>query len=115
MQKVRKLSENQQIESNHQRGKDPKEYTYAGKKREELNEESFINKLNLHSFDCLKALNEQGRGQCPKCKAKRKFYCYDCILPVNDPAELPRLKLPVDVTVIRHPKEKRSKSSIISS
>ena len=83
--------------------------------RDEVTEDTFINKLNLHSFDCLRALNEQERGECPKCKAKRKFYCYDCILPVNDQKELPRLNLPVDVTVIRHPKEKRSKSSIISS
>ena len=83
--------------------------------RDEVTDETFVKKLNLHSFDCMRALYEKERGECPKCKAKRKFYCYDCILPVNDPSELPRLNLPVDVTVIRHPKEKRSKSSIISS
>ena len=29
--------------------------------------------------------------------------------------EVPKLKLPVDVTIIRHPKEKKSKSSVIPS
>lgn len=28
---------------------------------------------------------------------------------------IPRLKLPVDVTIVRHPKEKKSKSSVIPS
>jgi len=35
-------------------------------------------------------------------------------VPLNkDLTEVPSLKLPLDVTVIRHPKEKRSKSSIV--
>ena len=37
-------------------------------------------------------------------------------MPLNkDKTEVPRLDLPVDVTIIRHPKEKRSKSSVIPS
>jgi predicted amidophosphoribosyltransferase len=75
-----------------------------------------MNKLILAPFDCMRKLDQEGRGACPECKGKRKYYCYDCVVPLNqDPTELPRLKLPVDVTVVRHPKEKRSKSSIISS
>jgi len=74
-----------------------------------------MSSLNLHSFSGLEKLNSSDRGECPKCKAKRKFYCYDCVIPLNAADELPRLNLPVDVTVIRHPKEKKSKSSIIPS
>ena len=51
-----------------------------------------------------------GRSLCPDCKHHRKYYCYDCMKPL---AEAPSMKLPVNVTVIRHPKEKRSKSSVI--
>ena len=76
-------------------------------------DDSFIKRLNLDSFEPLEKLNESDRGVCPKCKAKRKFYCYDCMMSLNE--DIPHLKLPVDVTVIRHPKEKKSKSSIIPS
>jgi len=78
-------------------------------------EQGFMNNLRLHSFDGLEKLNNGDRGTCPKCNSKRKFYCYDCMVPLNPVEELPQLKLPVDVTVIRHPKEKKSKSSIIPS
>ena len=112
---MQKTEEDERIVSNLARTKEP-HYTFAGKPREELKEDNFINKLKLASFDCMKKLDQEGRGACPKCKGKRKFFCYDCVVPLNqDPKELPRLKLPVDVTVVRHPKEKRSKSSIISS
>jgi DTW domain-containing protein YfiP len=33
----------------------------------------------------------------------------------KDRTEVPRLDLPVDVLIVRHPKEKRSKSSVIPS
>jgi len=37
-------------------------------------------------------------------------------VPLNkDISDVPRLNLPLDVTIIRHPKEKKSKSSVIPS
>lgn len=35
------------------------------------------------------------------------------MIPLNDRSEIPQLKLPLDVTIVRHPKEKKSKSSVI--
>ena len=46
----------------------------------------------------------------------RKFYCFECMKAVGSEEavkSVPQLQLPIDVTVISHPKEKKSKSSII--
>jgi hypothetical protein len=72
-----------------------------------------MDSLTLASFEPLRELDKSGRGNCPKCDAKRKYFCYDCVVALTD--ETPLLELPVDVTIIRHPKEKRSKSSVIPS
>lgn len=76
-------------------------------------DESFMSKLNLKSFDSLDALDQKGRSVCSKCNKPRKFYCYDCMDELTENSGWPKLKLPCDVSVLRHPKEKRSKSSII--
>ena len=94
--------------------KSGKNYTFAGKPREGSKLVSFMENLKLASFDPLNKL--EGRSDCPKCNAKRKYFCYDCVVPLNkDKNEVPRLDLPVDVLIVRHPKEKRSKSSVIPS
>ena len=41
------------------------------------------------------------------------FYCYKCLIPIVK--DTPTLKLPVDFFVVKHPKEKIGKSSIIAS
>lgn len=53
----------------------------------------------------------QGRSQCPGCSKKRKHYCYDCLRPMNAEAEVPKVELPCDVHVIKHPQEHNSKST----
>jgi hypothetical protein len=90
-------------------------YTFAGKNRDIDTENCFMARLILDSFEPLERLNQNDRGVCPKCKNSRKFFCYDCMVPLNDRSEVPLLQLPVDVTIIRHPKEKKSKSSVIPS
>lgn len=52
-----------------------------------------------------------GRTQCPGCAKKRKHYCYDCLRPMNPADEVPHVKLPCDVHVIKHPLEHNSKST----
>lgn len=76
-------------------------YAFAGKARgqERLGEQSFIAKLNLASFAPLEKMDAKGRGACEKCKACRKFFCYDCMEPLENGEGVPRLKLPVDVTM----------------
>jgi hypothetical protein len=64
--------------------------------------------LKLSSFEPFEKMKE--RVECPKCKKSCKYYCCKCIEPM---VETPKLNLPVKVTVIAHPTEKTSKSSII--
>ena len=52
-----------------------------------------------------------GRRQCPGCSKKRKHYCYDCLRPMNPADEVPKVVLPCDVHVIKHPLEHNSKST----
>eukprot|EP00347_Sterkiella_histriomuscorum_P007246 403349699 len=81
---------------------------------EQQNKASYIDKLKLDSFEPL--LDMADRKNCPKCNTSRKYYCYECYIALNDdPSTVPRVQLPVNVTVIRHPKEKISKSSIVAS
>lgn len=87
---------------------------------------SFLETLKFSSF--LPLINAKGRVQCPHCKSNKKFYCY-CIctsstltqeVPNSDLVkalvpDVPRLKFPVNITILKHPGEKMEKSSIIAS
>ena len=73
---------------------------------------SFLKKLKLASFAPLDALKE--REPCQGCQRMCKFYCYQCMVAVGGyEADMPKLDLPVKVTILSHPKEKKSKSSAI--
>lgn len=56
------------------------------------------------------------KSPCPQCHTVRnnRIYCYECLLPLPG-ISLPRLgaRLPVNLVLIRHPKEPRSKSSAV--
>lgn len=41
-----------------------------------------------------------------------KYYCFQCYCAVGDYVA-PKLDLPVKVTILSHPKEKKSKSSVV--
>ena len=48
---------------------------------------------------------------CDTCKKDRKIFCYICetnLLPAED---MPKIDLPVDLVILKHPKEKITKSS----
>lgn len=51
------------------------------------------------------------REKCQKCGASRKFYCYDCLIPMGPAGSHPSLDLPVPLDVILHRGEARSKST----
>ena len=69
----------------------------------------FLKNLKLSSFESLEKL--EGRIECPTCNKSCKFYCCKCMISMVK--DTPNLRLPIKVTVISHPKEKVSKSSII--
>ena len=73
---------------------------------------SFLKKLKLASFEPLDALSN--REPCPQCNRMCKYYCYVCFKAVGGyDSQIPVLDLPVKVTILSHPKEKKSKSSVV--
>ena len=73
---------------------------------------SFLKNLKLAPFTPLEALSE--RIPCPMCNRMSKYYCFQCFCSVGDyDDQIPKLELPVKVTILSHPKEKKSKSSVV--
>lgn len=68
--------------------------------------------LKLASFEPLHNLD--ARTTCPKCLLKRKFFCYDCHLPMDrEPSHTPHLKLPIICDVVHYETEAQSKSTAV--
>ncbi|KAF4679705.1 DTW domain-containing protein 1 [Perkinsus olseni] len=67
--------------------------------------------LQLAPFTPLES--ESSRKECPKCGRRRKFYCYECAIPVEGWDGVPYVRPPFDIHLVRHPTEKASKSSVI--
>jgi DTW domain-containing protein YfiP len=63
------------------------------------------------SFDQLR--NSPGRTVCPRCNAKRRYYCYECVEAIDHSPPRPSTRLPFRIHIIRHRSEKPSRSSII--
>lgn len=44
-------------------------------------------------------IQELDRVVCPKCMKKRKYFCYECLVPMGDPSLVPfiPMKLPLEV------------------
>lgn len=55
----------------------------------------------------------QGREICDHCYKSRKFFCYTCYTPVIDQKYFPRVKLPVKIDIIKHPREIEGKSTAV--
>ena len=58
-------------------------------------------------------LAQDSRTRCPNCQNKRKYYCYDCVVPIGHEPPKPLHRLPVQIHIVRHKSESKSKSSII--
>lgn len=55
------------------------------------------------------------RDPCPRCGKKRLYYCYDCLCVTHPETHPPPLKLPIQVNVVLHPGEHRSKSTSLAA
>ncbi|XP_029314863.1 tRNA-uridine aminocarboxypropyltransferase 1 isoform X2 [Cottoperca gobio] len=70
--------------------------------------------LKLASHAVLEKAKERGRLKCSKCGGSRMFFCYTCcsLLGVSV-QEIPLIKLPVKIDIIKHPNETDGKSTAI--
>uniref|UniRef100_A0A3P8RLH5 tRNA-uridine aminocarboxypropyltransferase 1 n=1 Tax=Amphiprion percula TaxID=161767 RepID=A0A3P8RLH5_AMPPE len=70
--------------------------------------------LKLASHAVLEEAQHRGRLKCSKCGGSRMFFCYTCCALVGvSLQEIPSLKLPVKIDIIKHPNETDGKSTAI--
>ncbi|KAG8440514.1 hypothetical protein GDO86_006316 [Hymenochirus boettgeri] len=71
--------------------------------------------LQLSSQRVLEIAQEKGRSKCPKCNSSRMFYCYTCFVPVESvpSSDIPVVKLPLKIDIIKHPNETDGKSTAV--
>ncbi|XP_037689958.1 tRNA-uridine aminocarboxypropyltransferase 1 isoform X2 [Choloepus didactylus] len=80
-----------------------------------ITSEDPLQNLCLASQEVLQKAQQTGRSKCLKCGGSRMFYCYTCYVPVeNVPIEqIPHVKLPLTIDIIKHPNETDGKSTAI--
>ncbi|KAM9765724.1 tRNA-uridine aminocarboxypropyltransferase 1 isoform 2-T2 [Menidia menidia] len=70
--------------------------------------------LKLASHAALERAQRSGRLKCSKCGGSRMFFCYTCCSLVGvSIQEVPLIKLPVKIDIIKHPNETDGKSTAI--
>ncbi|PRP76847.1 hypothetical protein PROFUN_14806 [Planoprotostelium fungivorum] len=67
--------------------------------------------FQISSHEYLKTLGD--RAKCENCNATRKYFCYTCFRPVGDIDRVPQMRLPIQLNIIHHPKEPKSKKTSI--
>lgn len=92
--------------------------TKSGKKSLPVNRTNeFVhrNPFEFMEIDDNKFLHDiDNRSPCIKCNKSRKFFCYNCYLPVAElQSNLPKVKLPLQIDIIKHHKEIDGKSTAI--
>ncbi|XP_062998383.1 tRNA-uridine aminocarboxypropyltransferase 1 [Elgaria multicarinata webbii] len=78
-------------------------------------QETPLENLHLASQAVLERAQKQGRSKCPRCNSSRMFYCYTCYVPVETvpTGEIPIVKLPLKIDIIKHPNETDGKSTAV--
>ncbi|KAJ8398265.1 hypothetical protein AAFF_G00428350 [Aldrovandia affinis] len=70
--------------------------------------------LKLASHEVLEKAQLTGRLKCSNCSGSRMFYCYTCFSLVGvSQRDIPKLKLPLKIDVIKHPNETDGKSTAV--
>ncbi|XP_077569705.1 tRNA-uridine aminocarboxypropyltransferase 1 [Stigmatopora nigra] len=70
--------------------------------------------LKLASHAVLEKVQQRGRSKCAKCGGSRMFFCYTCCLLVDvSLQEIPIVKLPLKIDIIKHPNETDGKSTAV--
>ncbi|KAL1007566.1 hypothetical protein UPYG_G00088450 [Umbra pygmaea] len=70
--------------------------------------------LKLAPFTELEHAQQKGRLKCSSCGGSRMFFCYTCCCLVGvHQQEIPSVKLPIKIDIIKHPSEVDGKSTAI--
>nr|XP_060611297.1 tRNA-uridine aminocarboxypropyltransferase 1 [Anolis sagrei ordinatus] len=77
--------------------------------------ETPMDNLCLASQAILERAQKQGRSKCPRCHSSRMFYCYTCYVLVETvpTRDIPVVKLPLKIDIIKHPNETDGKSTAV--
>lgn len=75
---------------------------------------NFISHLKL-TIPLHRLHQQRERHDCSKCGKKRLFFCYDCLTVTHPDTHPPSLPLPLNVYVLFHPGELRSKSTSLAA
>ena len=62
-------------------------------------------------LDSHTTLENAERMQCPGCSSYRKYFCYECCIPLVP--DFPHVNLPLKAIILKCKKEPRSKSSVV--
>lgn len=77
---------------------------------------SSLSGLLIASHAPLDDAQRAGRMKCSRCGASRMFYCYSCCALVGlEPRDVPSVKLPVKIDIIKHPNETDGKSTAVQA
>ncbi|XP_056268626.1 tRNA-uridine aminocarboxypropyltransferase 1, partial [Pseudoliparis swirei] len=70
--------------------------------------------LRLASHAVLQEAQRRGRLKCSKCGGSRMFFCYTCCSLLGvELQDIPLIKLPVKIDIIKHPNETDGKSTAV--
>ncbi|XP_063782098.1 tRNA-uridine aminocarboxypropyltransferase 1 isoform X1 [Pseudophryne corroboree] len=74
-----------------------------------------LDNLQISCQKVLELAQRKGRSKCPKCNSSRMFYCYTCYVPVESVpiGDIPSVKLPLKIEIIKHPNETDGKSTAV--
>lgn len=78
------------------------------------NVKEFISSLKF-SVPLFKVHEQDQRRECPTCRKKRLHYCYDCLTVVHPESHPEPVALPLNVYVLLHQGELRSKSTSLAA
>jgi len=71
-----------------------------------------FSRMNIQDTDVLDSLQE--RQPCDLCHKSRKFFCYSCHVPLPTIKHvLPKVNLPVQIDIVKHPGEVEGKSTAV--